>query len=42
MPTIVSASATAIQIAILPSTYAGGAPIDKYEIWRDDGNMGAY
>ena len=42
MPTIVSASATAIQIAVLPSNYAGGAPIDKYEIWRDDGNKGAY
>jgi len=42
MPKIVSASATSIQIAILPSEYAGGAPIDKYELWRDDGNEGLY
>jgi len=26
----------------LPSSYAGGAPIDKYEIWRDNGNDGPY
>lgn len=42
MPIIVSASATNIQIAILPSSDPGGAPIDYYEIHRDNGEQGSY
>jgi hypothetical protein len=42
MPIIVSASASNIQIAILPSNDPGGAPIDYYEIHRDNGDQGSY
>lgn len=41
-PTIASASADNIMIAVWPSSDNGGAPIDYYELWRDDGLQGDY
>ena len=39
-PTTVSATATEIALAMLPSEDRGGADITGYELWIDDGELG--
>jgi hypothetical protein len=41
-PTIVAATSLNIQIAIWPSADNGGTPITAYQLYRDNGNQGAY
>ena len=41
-PQFVSATGTTILLALLPSEDNGGAVIDAYELWIDDGELGTF